>query len=500
MTSLFESPAQAPAPRPFNMAAYVLAQAEKDPGKTALAVLSPSRARRMRYGDLAGAVAGIAGALQARGLQPGARILLRLGNSTACPLAYLGAIWAGYVPVPTAAGLTEAEITAMAHLLDPALVLASPGLSLPRDCAAPVLREEEIAEMQDHTPVPADLGDPERPAYIVFTSGTSGNSRAVVHAHRAVWARRMMWEGWYGLTQEDRMMHAGAFNWTYTMGTGLMDPWAIGATALIPAPDLTTAQLPLLMARHQATIFAAAPGVYRQMLKNPLPALPDLRHGLSAGEALSPIIAARWQEATGTDLHEALGMSECSTFISASPSHPAAPGSCGRPQQGRRIAVLGEDGTPVAHDTPGTLAIHRSDPGLMLGYLDDEQATAERFQGDWFLTGDTVALAASGDVTYLGRSDDMLNAGGFRVSPVEVEAAATSHPALDAAAAVEHRVKADATVIALHYTTHAPVTEDDLHAHLAQRLAPFKRPRLLIRAEQLPTNRNGKIDRKALRN
>lgn len=499
MTSVFDSPAPPPCPQPFNMAAYVLARAEGQPGKTALAVLSPSRARRIRYGDLAGAVAGLAGAFAARGLAPGDRILLRMGNTPAFPIAYLAAIWAGLVPVPTASGLTQAEITPMARALAPALIVTGDGIALPRDCPAPVLAESTLNALQDHTPIPPELGDPERPAYIVFTSGTSGGSRAVVHAHRAIWARRMMWDGWYGLTQADRLMHAGAFNWTYTMGTGLMDPWAMGATALIPAPGLTAAQLPLLMARHQATIFAAAPGVFRQMLKAPLPPLPDLRHGLSAGEALPPVTAQAWQAATGTQVHEALGMSECSTFISACPAQPAARGTCGRPQQGRRVAVLGPDGTPVPHDTPGILSIHRRDPGLMLGYLDQPEETKARCVGDWFQTGDTVAMSATGDITYLGRDDDMLNAGGFRVSPLEVEAAASAFPAVEAAAAVEHRVKADATVIALHYASATPLDEAALTAHLAATLAPFKRPRLLIHANALPTNRNGKIDRKALR-
>ena len=130
------------------------------------------------------------------------------------------------------------------------------------------------------------MADPNRLGYMVFTSGTSGTPRAVMHAHRAVWARRMMWSDWYGLTPDDRMLHAGAFNWTYTLGTGLMDPWAIGATALIPAEGIAPIQLPLLLKRFDATIFAAAPGVYRQFLKSPVLSMSRLRHGLSAGEKL----------------------------------------------------------------------------------------------------------------------------------------------------------------------------------------------------------------------
>ena len=123
------------------------------------------------------------------------------------------------------------------------------------------------------------MGAPDRPAYIIFTSGTSGTSRGVIHAHRAIWARRMMVDGWYGLNADDRVLHAGAFNWTYTLGTGLMDPWTIGATALIPSGGTTPAQLPALLRNHGATIFAAAPGVYRQLLKSEMPEM----HGFLLG-------------------------------------------------------------------------------------------------------------------------------------------------------------------------------------------------------------------------
>ena len=498
MLSVFESPAAPPPPDAFNLAAYVLAQADHVPDKTALAIVSASRANRWRYGAVAQAVAGIAGGLLAQGRSPGDRVLLRLGNTAAFPFAYLGAIWAGLIPVPTSSGLTEEEITAISAQLRPGLILAGDGIALPRGSDARVLEETDVMGLADHSPVAPVLGDPERPAYIIFTSGTSGQPRGVVHAHRAIWARRMMWDGWYGLTAQDRLMHAGAFNWTYTLGTGLMDPWTMGATALIPAPGLSSTQLPLLAERHQATIFAAAPGVYRQMLRAKLPPMPKLRHGLSAGEALPPALRNQWQQATGTDLHEALGLSECSTFVSGAPGAPAPAGTSGRPQLGRTIAVLDSDGSPVPRGAPGVLSIHRSDPGLMLGYLDAEAETNSRYAGDWFQTGDTVALSEQDHITYLGRSDDMINAGGFRVSPLEVEGQALSFAGLRAAAAVEREVRRDVTVLALHYVGDQ-IDEAALEAHLATRLAPYKRPRMLIREDALPLAGNGKINRKALR-
>ena len=343
-----------------------------------------------------------------------------------------------------------------------------------------------------------DLGDPNRPAYIVFTSGTSGAPRAVVHAHRAILARAMMMrEGWYDMGAGDRMLHAGAFNWTFTLGTGLLDPWTCGATALIPATGTEAETLPLLLKRHDATLFAAAPGIYRRLLRGPLPALPRLRHGLSAGEKLPEPLREGWRDATGTDLHEAYGLSECSTFLSGSPARPAPPGTLGYPQPGRRTALIGPGGQP---GPSGTIAIHRADPGLMLGYLDQPEETAARYSGDWFLTGDLAHEGAGGAIVYDGRADDMINAGGLRVSPIEIEAALAAHPAISEAAACELTVAPETTVIGAFYVANGPDPgADALGCHLAERLARYKCPRILAPVGTLPRGANNKLQRRALR-
>jgi acyl-coenzyme A synthetase/AMP-(fatty) acid ligase len=334
---------------------------------------------------------------------------------------------------------------------------------------------------------------------MIFTSGTTGSPRAVMHAHRAIWARRMMHGGWMGLGPDDRVLHPGAFNWTYTLGAGLLDPWTVGAVALIPAPGVEPGQLPLLLRRFDATIFAAAPGVYRQMLRAPMPPLPRLRHGLSAGEALPEALRAAWEAATGVPVFEAFGLSECSTFVSGSPDRPAPAGSTGYAQPGRQIAVLDDAGRPVPPGTPGVLAVHRSDPGLFLGYFNAPQDTAARFRGDWFVTGDTVQTDPDGALRYLGRDDDMMNAGGYRVSPVEVEEAMLRAPGITDCAAAEVAVRADARVIACFYASAAPLDEAALARHAAQTLARYKQPRLFIRLPALPRGANNKLRRRDLR-
>lgn len=498
MLSIFDHGAWPPCPTPFNMAAHVLARGEALPDKPALQLLRPTGAERWSYGRLIAAVRGAGSGLLALGLQPGDRVLLRLGNTPRFPVAYLGAIAAGLVPVATSAQATVAEITAMAAQVTPALILADEGIALPEPLPCRVLPAAEIPKWEALPPCDWSMGDPDRLAYIVFTSGTSGRAQAVGHAHRALWARGMMHRGWEGLEPTDRLLHAGAFNWTYTLGTGLLDPWTVGACALIPAEGVQTAQLPLLARRFDVTIFAAVPGIYRQILKSTLPALPRLRHGLSAGEKLSDTLRQAWRAATGTDLHEALGMSECSTYLSGSPDRPAPSGTAGYPQSGRRLALLAEDGQPVPIGEPGQIAVHRSDPGLFLGYVNDPSETARRYRGDWFLTGDMAVMAENHALTTLGRSDDMMNPGGYRVSPAEVEAALARFPGLTDLAVTEIEVKPGVRIVACFYVTQEGIDEAQLSEFAATQLSRYKQPRDYIRLPSLPRGANGKLNRRAL--
>ncbi|WP_323775622.1 class I adenylate-forming enzyme family protein [Leisingera sp.] len=495
MLSVFDQGPFAPCPAPFNLAAHVLRHARRLADKPALSVLQGDGSEVWTYARLESAVRGTGTGLLKAGLKPGDIVLMRLGNTVEFPIAYLGAIAAGLVPVPTSAQLTAPETARMIADLNPAAVLRDPAVA----CASHPLQISSASLLEMHRLPPCEYAfvDPERLAYVVYTSGTSGNPRAVAHAHRAVWARQMMVEGWYGLKADDRLLHAGAFNWTYTLGTGLLDPWAAGATALIPQPGTPPAALPALLHRHRATLFAAAPGVYRKFLHAGPLDLPDLRHGLCAGEKLSRHLHAAWETATGCGLFEAFGMSECSTFISSSPSCPAQDGALGQPQAGRRTAILGSDG-PVPMGEEGTIAIHRSDPGLMLGYLNAPEETAARYQGDWFLTGDQGTMSENGQIRYLGRADDMMNAGGYRVSPIEVETALAAHPGITQAGAAAVEVKPDTYVIAAFYTGPEELIPEQLQAFASQRLARYKQPRAYVHLDALPMGANGKLLRRAL--
>jgi acyl-coenzyme A synthetase/AMP-(fatty) acid ligase len=433
------------------------------------------------------------------GLKPGDRVMLRLGNTVDFPLAFLGAIAAGLIPVPTSSQLTAPEAGKLAQIIQPAAILQSPDVPAPEGDWRSI-PQADLRVMRDLEPVTPEMGDPDRMAYIIFTSGTSGTPRAVCHAHRVVWARRMMWAGWYDLQPTDRLLHAGAFNWSFTLGTGMMDPWACGATALIRADGTDPKALPLLLKRHDATLLAAAPGVYRKFLKDhPSLSLPKLRHGLCAGEKLPEALRTAWAEATGTGLYEAYGQTEISTFISGNPVRPSATGTLGAPQDGRLVAIVDETGQPVPRGTAGTIAIDHRDPGLMLGYLDAPEATAEKRCGDWFLTGDQGIMDENGFITYQGRDDDLMNAGGFRVSPLEVEATLSHIEGIHEVAVTDVEIKPDVRVIAAFYTADADLDEAALASYAEANLARYKQPRLWVHLTELPRNPNGKLRRKELK-
>ncbi|MCB1508513.1 MAG: long-chain fatty acid--CoA ligase, partial [Hyphomicrobiaceae bacterium] len=294
-----------------------------------------------------------------------------------------------------------------------------------------------------------------------------------------------------------------AFNWTYTLGVGLLDPWRHGATALIVAGDRPSAIWPGVIERARATIFAAVPSVHRQMLRDGdarAARFSSLRHALSAGETLRPVLLEAFTRTTGRPIFEAFGMSEISTYISSGPETPVKPGSPGRAQRGRRVATLTPEGRICDPGELGILAVHRSDPALFLNYFRDGEATQKAFCGDWFLTGDLASIDAQGYVWPQGRADDVMNAFGYRVAPEEVEAALSGHPGVQEIAVTSVPERDGVDLITAFVVPANPETFDPgvLLAYGEKVLARYKRPRKVVVLAHLPRTANGKVMRKRL--
>ena len=480
-------------PSRFNMADYVIGRAARDtPDKIALLVVADvdaaAPAEAWTYAQLDAAVLCIAAALRARGLQRGDRLLIRLDNTSAYALLFFGAFLLGN---------SGARCVALADHLDKADAATECVLTA-TDIAAMIATGS--ADAIGYADTAAD-----DPAYMIYTSGTTSRPKGVLHAQRAAGGRRPMYRGWYGLTSDDAVLHAGAFNWTYTLGVGLTDPWANGATAIVFTGDKHPAVWPRLIAATRATMFAAVPSLFRQILKYAAPTraeLATLRHGLIAGEAPPPELFDDWYAATGTHLYEAFGMSEMSTYISCSPAIPARRGYIGRAQPGRAIAILPVDGgdMPLPPGQEGLIAVHRSDPGLMLGYWLRPEEDAEVVRGAWFVGGDLGVMDGDGYIAHRGRANDIMKALGYRVAPQEIEAVIRQAPGVAEVACTEVAVRADVSVIGAFVVPLAGATIDpEAILTLARaNLAPYKVPREVIIVAELPRTSNGKLQRKQL--
>lgn len=500
-------------PERFNMARYCLAQsASRLPHKPALVVIDNPDPQippleTWTFAQMEDAVLRVAVALEDRGLRPGDRILIRLDNTSTYPILYFAAIAAGLIAVATSSQLTAAEADFLMQDSAPRAVALAP--HLPRGDISDgviVLEEAEVRDMIHH-PRRGSYSDTraEDPAYLLYTSGTTARPKGVVHAHRVALGRSRTYEGWYGIRPDDVMLHAGAFNWTYTLGTGLIDPWANGVTSTIFVGEKTPEVWPAVIRKAGATLFAAVPGLFRQILKyappGPLDVSP-LRHGLIAGEAPAPSLFGDWHTRTGTEIYEALGMSEISTYVSTCPGMARKTGSPGRAQPGRRVAVLPVEGgtEPLPPGEEGLLAVHRSDPGLMLGYWNRADEEAEVYRGEWFLGGDLAIIDGDGYIFHQGRANDVMKALGYRVSPLEVETALAQHPDVAEVACAEISPREGVTVIGAFLVAKPGHTVDagSVLAFAKERLAQYKCPREIIIVDALPRTPNGKVKRSEL--
>lgn len=495
------------------MARYCLAtNAAASPDKIALIVVQDEKApkdaaEQWTYGQLDNAVRRIAAALLDSGLSPGDRLMIRLPNTSTYALLFFGALAAGIVPLPASSQLTSEEAGFLLEDSGARAIAIADEFDMSTGDAMRFTSDEiekmiTYARSVDYAGTRAD-----DPGYLVYTSGTSGTPKGVLHAHRAAWGRRPMYQGWYGIREDDVVLHAGAFNWTYTLGVGLTDPWANGATTVLFTGNKDVQVWPLLLERYQATLLAAVPSLYRQILKYCDLSAVDLgrfRHGLTAGEALSPALLQGWQKVTGTNLYEALGMSECSTYVSTGPGMQNWEGSPGKPQPGRAISILDVEDTsnndPLPTGAIGLLAIHRSDPGLMLGYWNRPDEDAAVYRGDWFVGGDLARFDEDGYLWYEGRADDVMNAMGYRVSPLEVETVIATHPNVAEVGVCEIQVRSDVSIIAAFVVPADLETADvaSILSHTADHLATYKQPREVVFVETLPRSPNGKLLRRQL--
>jgi len=459
------------------------------------------------------------------GVGVGERVLVRLPNSLDYPTAFLGAMKRGAIAVPTSTLLTAEEVaylaqdsgasvlvtdkTAWATLKDKLhdaanlrhVLLSGPGaVENVTGLDVQDLDTALAAIQQWGASHPTKATDP---AYLVYTSGTTGYPKGVLHAHRAMIGRTPASTYWFDFAPEgDRIMHSGKFNWTYVLGSGLMDPLYLGKTVIVHEGKNDANTWPRLIKKHSATIFVGVPTIYRQIVqKSDLKQadVPSLRHCMSAGEHLSDEVLTQWRERFGVDIYEAVGMSEFSYYLCQTKSRPIRPGSAGFPQPGHAIQLLDpETLQPVATGEEGMISVPDNDPGLFLEYWNLPEETAKLRHDGWFFTGDYARYDADGYIWFLGRKDDIIKSFGYRVSPYEIERVLKSHPAVADCASVGEEIEKDKVLVVAYAILHpgSTTTADELLAFGREHLAAYKAPKTLYIAKDFPRTKNGKILRR----
>jgi acyl-coenzyme A synthetase/AMP-(fatty) acid ligase len=475
------------------------------------------------FAELAAETSRFAGLLRDLGVAAGERVLIRLPNCIEYPTVFLGTLKRGAIAVPTSTLLTSEELgflladsgsrvlvtdgaswsampAALASSLDHVL-LTGGGDPSPGTRPAVVRLDGALGRIPHGAPAEdTRAGDP---AYLVYTSGTSGYPKGVLHAHRALLGRQPSSEYWFHFQPGERVLHAGKFNWTYVLGTGLMDPLYRGHTAILYEGPNEPPVWPALIARHAATTFIAVPTIYRQILQRTGSGradVPTLRHCMSAGEHLSDEVLAAWRARFGLDLYEGLGMTECSYYVCQTHARPVRPGAAGFIQPGHDVRLL-DPATwrEVGAGEEGVLCVPRSDPALCLRYWNAPDETAACFRGEWFVTGDYARLDADGYLWFLGRRDDLIKSFGYRVSPHEVERVLKDHPDVADAAVAGEAISPEKTLVVAYVVPRAGALDPDaVLAYGRERLASYKSPRVVYVVDDLPRTRNGKVLRRRL--
>ena len=479
-------------------------------------------AGRYTYGELLERVNRFGTGLHSLGIRPEERVLLCLLDTIDFPTALLGCIKAGIVPVAVNTLLTPADYEYMLRDSGARALVVSAAL-LPQFEQAlgrlPALERVVVSggEAAGHLSLSevlalgsAEAGPASTHADGVclwaYSSGSTGSPKGTVHAHGSLirtaelYARPIL-----GIREDDVVFSAAKLFFAYGLGNALIFPMAVGATAVLMAERPTPASVARRLREHQPTIFYAVPTLYAAMLSSPdLPGRDELRLRVatSAGEALPPEIGRRVMEHFGIDVLDGIGSTEMlHIFLSNRPGDVRL-GTTGKPVPGYELRLVDDEGRPVPDGEQGELHIRGGTSALC--YWNKRDRSRTTFLGEWTRSGDKYLRDADGYYVYCGRSDDMLKVSGIYVSPVEVEAALISHPAVLEAAVIgsadaDDLVKPRAFVVLKPGQVASPELADALKRHVKSHLAPYKYPRWIEFVADLPKTATGKIQRFRLR-
>jgi acyl-coenzyme A synthetase/AMP-(fatty) acid ligase len=345
-------------------------------------------------------------------------------------------------------------------------------------------------------------------AYVVYTSGTTKDPKGVVHAVALTYAKRMQAEIWFDIKRDDLVWCTAGTGWAKSIWNVLLGPWSCGAPIVLHEGAFVPEQRMDMIRDLEVTVLCQAPTEYRLEAKLPdLGArwtLPKLRHCVSAGEPLNPEVIELWKNAFGLTILDGYGQTENSLLVANRPGLDVRPGSMGKPTPGHDVAVVDENGNVCEPGDVGDIALRGDPPTLFRGYYKNDEETRNSRRGEWYLTGDRAQVDDDGYFWFVGRADDVISSGAYRIGPFEVESALLEHPAVVESAVVGspdadrgNIVKAF-VVLRPGYEPNAAMVRE-LQDHCKKVTAPYKYPRAIEFVTELPKTRSGKIRRVELR-
>jgi benzoate-CoA ligase len=480
----------------------------------------------LSYGELDLRVRRCAAGLLALGLRPEERVLVIMHDTTDMPVALLGAMYAGIVPVPVNTLLPAEDYAYMlSHSRARAALVSAPLLPTVQQAIQQSGRQVQLvvsgqadalpegathfAALLEARPLPegshADTHADDF-AFWLYSSGSTGRPKGTVHSHANLyWTAELYGKPVLGMREDDVVFSAAKLFFAYGLGNAFTFPLSVGATTVLMAERPTPQAVFKRLVERKPTVFAGVPTLYVGMLASPeLPPREQtaLRICASAGEMLPREVGEKFRDHFGADILDGLGSTEMLHIFLSNRSGDVRYGMTGKPVEGYDIELRDEQGKPVGVGEVGDLYIRGPSAALM--YWTNRDKSRATFLGDWVRSGDKYVKDADGYYTYAGRSDDMLKVSGQYVSPIEVESALVAHPAVLECAVVgrpdsEGLTKTVAYVVLRAGQVPGEALCAELKAFVKGRLAPHKYPRDILFVEDLPKTATGKIQRFKLR-
>ena len=470
------------------------------------------------YAELAAQVRRAANALRGLGIAPGDRVLLLLRDTPEFAAAWLGTIHAGAVAIALNTKLSESEYRyvredsgARLEIIEDPFARARPDLAAEAAAAGRLLLAgkgratgrswREALERAGGEAAPVE-GGREAPAFWLYSSGTTGRPKGIIHAHRSILSAGQAQREVLGLGPGDRIAATSKLFFAYALENGLLGPLSLGASTILH-PDWAEAEpVAALVERHAPAAFFSVPTFYRRLLGLPrekLAAFGRVRHFVAAGERLPAPVIEQWRSATGRELLSLYGMSETFCVCVMTPPGTSIAPRTGKPLAGVEARRGASANAEPARGEPGELWVRH--PALALGYANRPEQTAAQFSGGWFRTGDLFTADAEGFLAHQGRADEMVKIAGQWVQPGELEEAVGADPSIAEVACVPVIDHEGFERLALFVAARGE-TADAIEAAgriCEAQLPRFKRPKWIRAVGELPRTATGKVQRFRLR-